>query len=268
MTKSVKRTNPMAPEKLSLPGISITELLDFEDIFQDIRLNIATIMVPVVIIAQIRVALDSSKPTVVQNLDSVNTYVRSILAKSVPLTYVTAAVAIRRTALEYALDPDPVRMINDHKDLSTNLSGQVTTRGGINANLGDPTRLRAYRRGLMAQVTGQLQATPLHSPRRLSRTIEKIDKESFLSSLPFNTSDLNVDQVITTVNSLIDPIGDGILFVDVPAIPTGGSLLETCLNVQRTLPDIPDTSSVSRLDSLPNWKKAAITQARNVKEGR
>ncbi len=268
MAKRRSTTVSLHVDRLSLPGINITELLEFEDIFPELRKNIATIMYPVVIVAQIRLALASSKPTIVQNLESTNTYYRSILSKSPPLVYVSAAVAIRRSAIVYANDVDTSRIVEDHTDLTTVLSGPITTRGGITTALGDPQRLRAFRRGLMSQVTGQLQSVSLHSPRRLCRDVEAIVPDDFLSRLPFETKDFSIDEIVENVNTLIGADSDIVDFVDSPAVPNGVTALETALRIARVAPAIPDISKVpADIESLPAWKRAAIRQIRNIEGG-
>jgi hypothetical protein len=268
MVKRRSNTVSLQVDRLFLPGINITELLEFEEIFPDLRRYIATIMFPVVTVAQIRIALATSKPTVVQNLESTNTYYRSILSKSYPLVYVSAAVAIRRTAIVYANDTDSNRIVEDHTDLSTILSGPITTRGGVTSALGDPQRLRAYRRGLMAQVTGQLQSVPLHSPRRLCRDVEAITADDFLSRLPFETQDLKIDDIVNDVSTLIGADSGPVDFVDSPAVPEGVTALENSLGISRIAPAIPDISKApADISSLPAWKRAAIRQVRNIEGG-
>jgi hypothetical protein len=267
MAKKIRSKSVLSSgmDKLSIPGINISELLDFEELFPDIRYYIATLMLPIVAIAQIRIALMSSKPTIIQNLSSVNLLNRCVLAKSDPLLYVTSAVALRRTAVAYANDESQENIILDHNDLRENTTGPVVTRGGLAASLGNPDRLRAYRRGLMAQTTGEMQATPIHSSRRLARDIENVSPEDYLSRLPFDTSDLDIGNIYSEVNHLISPTGNIISCVEYPTIASGTVLMENGLLYTRNAPAIPDVSKApTDLTKLPVWRRVAIKQAKNL----
>lgn len=267
--KSVRTVSTSSGDKLSIPGVNITELLEFEDLFPQIRYYLATLMLPIVTIAQIRIALITEKPAIIQNLQSTNLLNRLILAKSVPLVYVTAAVAIRRTAVAYANSEDPGDIVRDHADLWENTSGPIITRGGITSALNEPERMRAYRRGIMSQTTGSMQATPIHYPRKIARDLEKVSPEDFLSRLPFKTSDFTIDEIYTEVNSLISPNGNNITCVEQPTIPSGQILLENGLRLTRSMPAFPDISQVpADISKLPAWRRAAITQAKNLGGGR
>lgn len=261
-------TNISAADKLFVPGINITELLEFESLFSGMRYYIATLMLAIVTIAQIRLTLMSSKPNTIQALPSVNLLNRAVLAKSPPLLYVTSAVALRRTAIAYANDETEDQIIIDHNDLNENPTGPVITRGGITSALNDPARLRSYRRGLMAQCTGEMQATPIHAPRRLARDIEKINREDFLSRLPFKTDDFTIDDIYNTVNKLISPNGNVLEIVESPTIAEGDCRLEIGLKYKRLAPVIPDISGApADISKLPAWRRAAIQQAKNIGGG-
>ncbi len=265
-TSSPKPT--MNIDKLSIPGVSITELLDLQDILPDLRKNIAGIMLPIVAIAQIRVALSEFKPSIVQGLQSVNLYNRLVLAKSNPLLYVTGAVAIRRTIAAYAADDSGDLISEDLLDLVHNPSGPIITRGGLGNCMDDPDRLRAYRRGIMAKTTGTLQSTPMHAPRRLARDIERITPDEFLSRLPFETSDLGVNEIYNRVNTLISPTGEVISCVEMPTVSKEQVPIESGLLISRRTPVLPDISKIpADTSKLPAWRRAAITQAKNIKGG-
>lgn len=261
---SAVKISPSA-DKLSVPGVNITEILEFEDVFPEIRENIATVMLSATTVAQIRVALQSSKPTIVQSLPSVNLINRTVLSKSAPLLYVSGAVAIRRTVAAYATDSTPERISDDHRDLCENTSGPIITRGGLASHLDDPNRLRAYRRGIMAQTTGLLQSTPIHYPRKIARDVEKVSPNDFLSRLPFNTSDLKYENVLAKVNSLISPTGIVISCTEQPTVLDGSVLLESGLLISRTAPALPNiTAAPADLTKLPAWRRAAIKQVKSL----
>lgn len=179
-SKSQKTSPNASSDKVSVPGVNISEILELEEIFPDIRRSLAIIMIPIIIVAQIRIALSSSKPSIIQSLPSVNTYNRLFLAKSPPLLYITAAVALRRTSVAHANDADSTGILEAFEDLSTDLSGKVVTRGGLPSALVSPEALRAYRRGLMAQTVGLMQSTPVHSPRRINGDIESVTREDYV----------------------------------------------------------------------------------------
>lgn len=253
--------------KISVPGIQIKELLELESLFPLLRVHLAKIMFVVILIAQIRVALSSSKPAVIQSLESVNTYTKKLLSKNESTVYVASAVAIRKTMVAHTNDVDESRILLCHNDLTTNLSGPVSTKGGISAALGSEENLRRYRRGLMAQVVGTLQSCPIHSPRKIHMSLEHITPQNFLALLPFPTNDLD-STIWENINlALLNELQtEKIIFNDLPAVAFGSSSLESVLSVERQSPKLPDLSSVPKnLDSLPAWKKAAIQQARNLR---
>lgn len=252
-------------DKMSVPGINIKELLEFEDILPEIRKNLAIIMLPIVAIAQIRLSLSQMRPGVVQGLPSVNLYYRTLLAKSKPLLYVTSAVAIRRTAIAYTNDDTSDGLVRDHFDLYDYPAGPIITRGGVTSALGDPAKLRAFRRGLMAKATGEIQSVPLHYPRRIARDVERISSVDFLNRLPFETKDIDISFVYETVNKLISPSGDIIECVEQPTVPPDTALIEKPLLLIRKGPTLPDLSSLpTETSKLPGWKRAAILQAKNM----
>ena len=254
--------------KISIPGIQIKELLELESLFPEIRKHLCFIMFAVFLIAQIRVDLSSYKPAVIQSLESVNTFTKKLLSKNVSTTYVAAAVAIRRTMIAHTEDPDESTILANHQDLTSNLSGPITTKGGISVALSSPEKLRKYRRGLMAQVVGTLQSCPIHSPRKIHMNIEHITIENILPLLPFNTEDINIDDVISLIKQALnnDPQLEKVTFNDLPAVNLGPSSLEKSLPIERTTPKLPDLTKVPKnIENLPAWKQAAIQQARNLK---
>jgi len=265
----VKGSTTDGSELLSIPGVSITEVLELDSVLPKLRFNLAVLMFPVVAVAQIRLSLLDYKPTVIQKMDSVNTYTRAFLSKDGPLAYVSAAVALRRSMAVYVNDSDTSNLVEDHTDLSTNLSGALTTRGGIHTALGDPQKLRAYRRGMMAQVAGIMQSTPLHTPLRLSRNVSKITPTNYLKSLPFKTDDFTLSQVTEEIRTRLNSNGDARVFTDVPSVPNGLVLMEADLNISRVAPVTPDISGMKQdeVNKLPAWRKAAYIQTRSIKEG-
>jgi len=257
-------------DKINIPGVIVSDIIELEsEIFPDIRIQLAKILFPLVVVAQIRLALMESKPAVIQGLISVNSYFRNCLAKSDPIVYVAAAVAIRKTSAVYANDPDTTRMKEDFADLITNLSGPIITRGGLASHVNNPGSLRSYRRGIMAQVVGNMQATPIHSPRRIARDVERISAADFLSRLPFDTSDIRVEDISDWVNSSICPAGQSTLeVVESPACKPELVPLEAVININRVAPNLPDTSRLpADVSTLPAWKRAAIQQARKLGGG-
>jgi hypothetical protein len=268
-TKSEEREVSKLP-KISIPGIQIKELLELESLFPDIRKHLCTIMFAVILIAQIRVSLSSCKPAVIQSLESVNTYTKKLVSKNASTTYVAAAVAIRKTMIAHAEDADESNILASHLDLSTNLTGPLTTKGGISAAISSAENLRKYRRGLMAQVVGTLQSCPIHTPRKIHMNMEHITTENFLPLLPFSTEDINIDEIISLIRQALitDPQLEKINFNDLPSVNLGSTSLESSLPIERTTPKLPDLTNVPRnIDSLPTWKQAAIQQARNLKTG-
>lgn len=254
--------------KISIPGIQIKELLELENLFPEIRKHLCSIMFAVFLIAQIRVFLSSNKPAVIQSLESVNTYTKKLLSKNESMTYVAAAVAIRKTMIAHAEDTDESNILACHQDLSTNLNGPLTTKGGLSVAISSAENLRKYRRGLMAQVVGTLQSCPIHSPRKIHMNIEHITPENFLPLLPFSTEDIYIDEIVSLIRLALitDPQQEKITFNDLPSVNLGPTSLESSLPIERTTPKLPDLTNVPRnIDSLPVWKQAAIQQARNLK---
>lgn len=265
--RSSASTSTPQIDKISIPGVMISELLEFQELFPDLRKNLAIIMLPVICIAQIRFSLLSFKATQIQGLESVNMYNTLLLGKSMPLTYVSSAVAIRRTSAAHAVDEDDQKILSDHLDLYTNLSGPLTTRGGLGAALGSKEKLRAYRRGIMSQVTGSLQSTSIHYPTRINKDILNVNPTNYLSALPFDTSDLSMDDIKLAVNSILAPNGNVRLITDYPAIPNGRVPMEEGILITRGVSEIPDVSKITNLDALPAWKRAAIKQAKGLTGG-
>lgn len=266
MAKQVIKSSSSAPgyEKIAIPGVIVTDVLELENEFPDIRLHLATIMLPVCIVAQIRLSLLLTKPNAIMSLPSVNAYNRNCLAKTKSITYVCGVVAIRKTLAAHTNDESPDNMILDHIDLMNNLSGPISTRGGLAAALTSPEALRSHRRGLMAQTVGQFQAAPVHNPRFIARDVENITLSDFLSRLPFKTNDLDLNDIINRVNKYLAPYGGTMEFIDYPMIPNGKVPLEEKLHITRIAPAFPDTTAIpANIDSLPAWKRAAIKQARN-----
>jgi hypothetical protein len=255
----IKRTEGL----LSIPGVQINDLLDLEFSLPDIRLNLSIIMLVVVYIGQIRLEFQGTKSNVVQGIESVNGLVRAILAKSPPLTYITAAVSIRKSMAVYANESDDSRIKADHADLSTNLTGPIlSSNRGLSALLGSPEKLRSYRRGIMAKTTGNIQAAPIHSPRKISPKLEEVSRDNFLERLPFDTSDIDIDLVCERVLNLISPDGQHLLVTDVPC-PTSAKL-DSCFKIQRQAVNLPDITG-ELPDDAPDWKKAAVNQALKLK---
>jgi hypothetical protein len=109
------------------------------ELFPGIREDLAKLLLPIIAVAQIRLALsNSAKEDAVQSLVSVNSYIRAGLAKSEPLVRVAAAAAIRKTITVYTNDSDNERLLTDYDDLTQNLSGPIITRGGLASHLGNP----------------------------------------------------------------------------------------------------------------------------------
>lgn len=264
--KPTKGSTTVGMDKIFIPGINLTELLKFEDIFPNLRDNLAKLLFPVVLIAQIRLMFPTLKPSEIQSLSSVNSYNRNMLAKSEPLVGITASAAIRKTIAEYANDNDSNRIVSDYYDLISNLSGPITTRGGLASVLGDPAKLRAYRRGIMAQLVGSLQSTPIHSPRRIHCEVEKITPNNYLSLLPFNTSDIEFDKIKSWANECLSATQDSVVeFVDTTITPTGTAPMEQALFIRRIAPTLPDISKApAGISNLPAWKKASINQVRRM----
>lgn len=255
---------------ISIPGIQIKELFDLEELFPELRRNLVIMMFVVILIAQIRVCLSPLKPAVIQSLESVNTYIKKLLSKHPSIVYVAAAVAMRKTMVAHTEDPDPSNIVAQHSELCSNLTGPVTTRGGLSTALGSQENLRAYRRGLMAQVTGTVQSTPIHSPRKIHINIEKIDPSNFFLLLPFSTENIQLEDIVVTIQQALmnDSPTDKIIFNDLPAVNLSSTSLESLLPVERVAPKLPDMAKIPKnLDGLPSWKKAAISQARNINTG-
>jgi hypothetical protein len=270
MSKYVRNSSLSSPryEKISIPGVQMIDLLELENEFPDIRLHLATIMLPVCIVAQIRLSLLNTKPNAIMSLPSVNAYNRNCLAKSKSITYVSGVVAIRKTLAAHTNDETADNMILDHNDLMNNLSGPISTRGGLAAALTSPEALRSHRRGIMAQTVGKVQAAPVHNPRIIARDVENITLSDFLPRLPFKTDDLDLNDIINRVNQYLAPSGGTVEFIDYPMIPNGKVSLEEKLYITRIAPALPDITTIpANIESLPAWKRAAINQARNFNGG-
>lgn len=253
---------------ISIPGIQYKELLELEDVFPLLRKYLCTIMFVVILIAQIRSVLSTSKPAVIQGLGSVNTYIKRLLSKHEAVVYVSAAVAIRKTMVAHIDDADDSQIKADHMDLVTNLSGPVTTRGGISNALGSKENLRAHRRGLMAQTVGTLQSSPIHSPRKIHIGVDQIDPVNFLPLMPIPTEDISLDEIVAIIQQALEagaPEGK-VIFTDLPPVKYGNKTpLESLLSIERITPKLPDVSKLpNNLDNFPAWKKAAYQQAKNI----
>lgn len=256
--------------KISVPGVVVSDLLEIEDSLPEVKTNLARTLYIVVLIAQVRASIGLVKPAVVQGLESVNFYIKNFLAKSPEVTYLAASVAMRRTMAAHVNDADDSKIKADHLDLCQNLSGKVSKRGGMSAALANDEKLRAYRRGLMAEFVGNVQSTPIFYPRRISQTIESLQPKDYYSYLPFDTSALKFVNIPQEINERILSLSDGnpIVFSDLPCVPTGKVLFEDGLVISRVAPSLPDVSKLPKdVSSLPAWKQAAINQAKNLQGG-
>ncbi len=258
-----RRTSVKELSKIQLPGIQISEILELEEILPELTTNLIKISYAVALIAQVKDNIPSKiPPSEVFRMESVNTYIRKFLSKSEFSVYIASTVAIRKTMAKYGEDLDIQPIISDHRDLCENLSGKSSTKGGVIAALANPERLRSYRRGIMLQTIGKLQSTPVYSPLKISRDINKIGPEDFISCLPFKVDDtLNLQDIIAEMRSLINVDSFNDLYM-----PKNEIFLEKPLSITRELLEAPPVPDIKEKDikKLPAWRRAAISQCKQI----
>lgn len=251
--------------KLQLPGILISDLIELAELLPDLILNLTKSSYCLALIAQLRANTSLNvSPSDYFKMESINTYIRTFLSKSDFLTYVAAAVAIRKTMAAYTNDSDPNSIVNDHRDLCENKSGASNMHGGAVAAMQSPERLRSFRRGVMLQLVGKFQFVPVYTPLKVSRDIERIGPHEFISCLPFEVDSSLVDlsQMISELKSALSSRS----FTDL-YLPEKDSLLEAPLDVTRVEVKLPRAPELKELqfEQLPVWRKAAIAQSKQLR---
>ena len=255
--------------KINFPGVQLKELLELEDTFGDLRMHLTLLAVPIIIIAQIRALCPEATPTEILGLESVNCYIRNLLSNTYSMRYVGATIALRRSLLEFANDESTVRLKSTWQDLVDNPSGKSSTKGSIKAAMTSPDRLRAYRRGMMLQLVGNMQSLCIYSHRRISSELEKISANTLALYLPFNTDDIKFDEIFNALNKKLDSNGGIVNFVDgIDSLVNAEKvIMEEPLNIKREgifKPEVP-TLSEAEFDALPNWKRIAYKQSKAIK---
>ena len=249
--------------KIQLPGIQISELLDLEEILPELTRNLIKTSYAVALIAQIKDNIPSKiTPSEVFKMESVNTYIRKFLSQSEFSVHIAAAVAIRKTMAKYGEDLDIQPIVSDHRDLSENLSGKSSTRGGLISALSSPERLRSYRRGIMLKTIGKLQSTPIYYPLKISRDINRIGPDEFISCLPFKVdSNIDIKEIVGEMRPLINVDSFSDLYK-----PCNAILLEEPFSITRELLETPPVPDINEEDikKLPAWRKAAISQRKQI----
>lgn len=267
MNQRKKRNKMKKLETLKFPGINISELLELEPVFPEMKHHLLNLYLPILIIGQITLYYNQTcKPSDIRALESVRTYTKKFLAKSHSLLYVCAAVAIRRTMGIYANENDSNQIHLDFIDLSENPTGKSSTRGGISTALLNPSRLREYRRGLMLKVTGIIQSTPIHYPRKIATDLEWVTYDNLLERLPYSTEEVDFESTLSWMNEQLGSEIEPMLFYEFQTnfdkVP-----LEKNLHILRIKPNLPEFENKRHpIHELPVWQKLAITQLRNIKK--
>lgn len=256
---------------INLPGVNISELLELEEFLPELRLQLARITYTACVIAQIRLFCLKAKPRQVEALESVNFYIRNGLSKSEPMLYISAGVALRRTAFKYLDDPDGEILKSDHTDLMTNTTGRASVKGGIKVAMSSDKRLRENRRGLMLQTVGSIQAATIHNPLKFCRDLLTITPENFLESLPFDTKGMDLPDVVDYLKASFitkkDNDGD-VVFIDsleFPEIPLESPFVGLFTREFPTIPDISET--INNSGKLTSLQQLAVKQLKEIKEG-
>jgi len=271
MAKTKKSTTGGSPQvvKINIPGVNISELLELESLIPDLRKHLATITLVSCIIAQIRSSLIKALPREVEALESVNYHIRNGLSKSLPMRYVAAGVAIRKTMFKYVDDPDGSGIVRDHTDLVENPTGEASTKGGPKAASVSPERLRKYRRGIMLQVVGAVQAATIHSPLKFHREIGQISDTTFMESLPFDTTGFNLAELYQFLRDYLRKDGNKIIFVDTLSLDMVPLEKPLRLDFERQFPEFSLKESKIPVDEskLPKHIQLAYKQIKSFKEG-
>lgn len=251
--------NKLISNKIRIPGISIHEILEYEEIFPDLIININKIAYISIILGQTKIYSEAN--TTSNNLsteESIKRY-RKMLGKSEFSTYVQSVVAIKRTIAAYSNCSDEKEIIADHYDLYSNLKGKSSLKTGQVSIFKGPEELRTYRRGIMQSISSQLQSVPLKSPRKLCTEISKITPDNFTDYLPYNNHKISIEEIINELNKELN----GVNFTD-RTIPNSKSIqnnllpLEIPLGIQRNKINIPEPKIES--NKIPFWKQQAQKQ--------
>ena len=248
--------------RITYPGVQIKEVLELQEFFPTITQSLAVTLILMVIVAQLRVTtMAYTKPmgaNTFSKLESVNNYIKKGLARSPEILEVAAAVAISKTLAVHA---DGRSIQEDADDLINNTSGPSNASMNLGGIINDPAQVRKMRRGLMLQLTGTVQATVMHNPRRIHQQVQAISSTNILQLLPFDTSDLSLEAITARIKELCGseaPFHDGII---IAANESNSLELETLIGVSRKKPvDVPLAALElpANLDSLPAWQRKAI----------
>lgn len=253
-------------EKLSIPGIKTPELIEIQELLPNIRRNIAIISIILCTISQIRIKNNKVPVEIIKKFESVNHYIRNYLAKSEEVTYIAAGVAIRSTMMVYGGDDGESELQSDFYDLATNLTGRASTKFGLSSALSSPSKLRTYRRGLMLRVIGNLQTTPLYSPKQIIYNIESLVYEDLPEVLPFDTNDLNFNDILEVINNKLGSKEEPLIFDEFESYKVP---MENNLYMKRNKIEIPNEKSIimdkKELKEASIVKKLAYKQLKNIK---
>lgn len=263
---SARSTSVPEIQRLSFPGIKINDVLELEEIFPDLKENLIKVGFAIALLAQISSAIPNLKGSSKQEMVSMNTYVKKLLAKSKHCVKVAAAIAIRKTMAAYAKAETEEPILVDYNDLWSNLTGKASLKGGLTLALTSPEKLRIYRRGLMMQAIGTWHSQPIYTPLQVSRDIAEINKENFHQVLPFKTSEDQVFELLGELKGILDSPD----FHELYSPETGTTPLEDFLEVKRTVVDLPPPTelSESEIQKLPLWKRASIKQTEQIQKNR
>lgn len=256
--------------KINIPGVQLKELLELEDVFPNIRLHLTMLAIPLLIIAQITATCPDSSPVEILALESVNTYIRTLLSNNYSMRYIGAAIAIRRTMEEFGTsEGTQERLESRFTDLVDNASGKSSLRGNVKTALSSPDRMRAYRRGIMLNVNGTMQSFCVYHHRRISSVLEKINPSNLEEYLPYPTQDLDLNQIFKDIEDKLLSKGNPLRFIDgldkltqAKKVP-----MEQNFDIERSAPislTVEDLTE-EEVEALPAWKKIAYKSAKSMK---
>lgn len=251
--------------KIKIPGISATDILEYQELFPELLLNLSKIAYLTVVLAQMRIYAD--KEITAKSLvkyESVNKYIKTLINSDFS-TYIQAIVAIKRTVAVYAINgSDEKEIIEDHYDLHINRKGKSSLKDSNSAMFKGPKELRAYRRGIMHSIAGSLQAIPIHRPLTICADVTNIEPDNFLNYLPFDSKIITIDAITNDLKIILN----GEAFIEL-STPIGNKVkdhllpLEIPLGVTRNKVNLPETEPIT--EKTPFWKKQATNQLKRIK---
>lgn len=188
-------------ELIKIPGVIIEEIINYNETFNLLRLNLIKQAYLCTLLAQISIFRPTAmSPRKLKECSSVKAYIKLITNSSFA-KYVQATVAIKRTIKIYAGQSKENNILEDFEDLTFNNKGPASLRDGKDSIFISPESARKYRRGLMLQIAGYGQSKPIHNPKEISTSLKKINPDNFRDYLSIECSDSEWNEILESLKA-------------------------------------------------------------------